>query len=328
MSQDSERRPRRDLLPSRARLEARVRMNRAIRGFFEARGFLEVETPIAVPSPGVELHLQPFETTRSEPGQPPEQLYLHTSPEYAMKRMIRRLGHIFQLARVFRNGERSDTHAPEFTMLEFYRCPGGWRELVDDVYGVIQAVAAAVDGPWRPARLQLRSVSELFVEAGLVDPLEHPDRESLRAGLRVRSAPDDSWEDLFHRAFFEHVEPQLSPEAVTVVHGYPAQLAALSRLDPEDPRRAERFEVYVGRLELGNAYGELVDVEALRGVLLKDIEQRARLGLGRLPLDEAMLADLAGAPPSAGIAIGVDRLLMCCLQISRIQELLVFSPEG
>lgn len=318
----------RDHLPDRAVFLARARMNRAIRAFFEARGFLEVETPIAVPSPGVELHLRPFATTRSEPGRPDELLYLHTSPEYAMKRMLRRLGHIFQLARVFRDGERSATHAPEFTMLEFYRAPGGWRALVEDVFGVIQAVAEAVDGPWRPAGYVQRSVSELFTAAGVADPLDCPELEALRAGLKVRSAPDDTWDDVFHRAFFEHVEPQLDPEAVTVVHGYPAQLAALSRLDPSDPRRAERFEVYVGPLELGNAYGELVDVAALRQVLERDLAARRANGLVVPPLDEAMLRDLDGAPPSAGIAIGLDRLLMRCLGLPTIQQVLAFSPEA
>lgn len=316
----------RDHLPERSVLEARQRMNRAIREFFDARGFLEVETAIAVPSPGVELHLFPFETTLVAPDGQKEALYLHTSPEYAMKRMLRRLGSIYQLARVFRNGECSPTHAPEFTMLEYYRAPGHWRDLVEDLRLLLPTLAEAIGGSWRPEGFDVISVSELFVQNGLVDPLETPDLELFRVGLGLRSAPDDTWVDLFHRAFLERIEPNLPPDRLTVVYGYPAVMRALARLDPDDPRRAERFEVYAGSLELGNAYGELVDVVELEAILQADLDERQAAGRMPLRLDRALLRDLDGAPPSAGIALGVDRYLMRCLGLPRIQDGLVFSP--
>lgn len=321
--------PSRDHVPPRAVLEARKRMLDAVRHHFDAAGFLEVETPIAVPSPGLEPHLAAFETTELGPDGRAAPLYLHTSPEYAMKRMLGRgLGHLYQVARVFRNGERSRTHAPEFTMLEWYRSPGRFAEILDDTEGVIAAVAAAVGGPWRPSRFERVSVSEAFTRAGLVDPLAVPDDvDAFRAGLGVRSAADDTWDDLFFRAFFERVEPTFPEDAVTLLYGYPASMAALARLDPGDPRRAERFEVYVGALELGNAFGELTDPVEQRQRFLADQAIRRALGRPVYPMDEGLLADLGNIGEAAGIALGLDRLLMRCLGLPAVQDVLVFSPR-
>jgi lysyl-tRNA synthetase class 2 len=150
----------RNHVPPLAILRARKRMNDAVRAFFDSRGLLEVETPIAVPSPGLEPHLWAFETEEVGPDAAATKLYLHTSPEYAMKRMLGRgIDSIYQIARVFRNGERSRTHAPEFTMLEWYRSPGALEEIMTDAAELFEAVAEAVDGPWRPSRIERVSVS-------------------------------------------------------------------------------------------------------------------------------------------------------------------------
>src|SRR5688572_13306765 len=163
----------RNRVPARPILEARKRMNDAIRRFFDRRGLLEVETPIAVPSPGLEPHLFAFETEQQHPEGTAEKLYLHTSPEYAMKRMLGRgVGSIYQLARVFRNGERSRTHAGEFTMLEWYRCPGTIEEIMDDTEALIGEAADAIAGPWRPLTVERVSMSQAFLRAGLADPIE------------------------------------------------------------------------------------------------------------------------------------------------------------
>ena len=160
--------PTRDYVPSRAVLEARKRMNDSTRRFFDAEGFLEVETPIAVRSPGLEPHLEAFATDEIGPDRRSETLYLHTSPEYAMKRMLGRgLGDIYQLARVFRNGERSSTHAPEFTMLEWYRGPGRLEDVMRDTEALVSAIASAVG---RASRLYQR-----LREDGLIEPIENPD---------------------------------------------------------------------------------------------------------------------------------------------------------
>lgn len=318
----------RSFVPARSVLLARKAMNDTVRRFFDARGFLEVETPIAVLSPGLEPHLFAFQTKEHGPDGSEQTLYLHTSPEYAMKRLLGRgSGHIYQLARVFRNGERSRTHTPEFTMLEWYRCPGALDEIMDDTEHLIREIAGAIGGKWQPARFERLSVSEAFVRAGLGDPLEHDDVASLRAALRVREHGDDTWEDVFHRALLDRIEPSFDPDGCTLLHGYPARLAALARIDPEDPRRAERFELYAGRLELANAFGELTDPEEQLQRFEADRAERARLGLPLYPIDRGLLEDLGRIGQAAGIALGLDRLLMVCLGLDTIQDVMTFAPR-
>ena len=320
--------PTRDYVPPRPVLEARKRLDDAIRAFFDARGFLEVQTPITVRSPGLEPHLEAFTTTEVGPDRATTDLYLHTSPEYAMKRMLGRgIGSIYQLARVFRNGERSSTHAPEFTMLEWYRQPGRLVDLMDDTEALLTAAAEAVDGPWRPNGFVRVSMAEAFRNAGLANPLEHPSVDGLRAVLGVRYVADDTWNDVFHRAFLERVEPILPHDRVVLLHGYPASMAALARLDSTDPRVAERFEVFVGDLELANAFGELCDPHEQRRRFEADNIERRRLGRPRYPVDEGLLADLPQMGESAGIALGIDRLLMLCLSLPCIQDAIPFSPR-
>ncbi len=320
---------RRDFIPDRETLRARKRMNDAVRGFFDQRGFLEVETPIAVRSPGLEPHLFAFETEEEGPDRAREKLYLHTSPEYAMKRMLGRgSGPIYQIARVFRNGERSRTHSPEFTLLEWYRAPGRLSEIMDDLEALVAEVAKAIGGPWRPLRVERLSVSEAFLRAGLADPLAHEEVSDLARGLAIEPRADDTWDDVFHRAFFERVEKGFDPGCATILFGYPARMAALARIDALDPRRAERFELYVGPLELANAFGELTDpVEQRRRFEAEQVERR-ELGRPVYPIDEGLLRDLPNIGEAAGIALGLDRLLMLCLGKGSIQETLVLPPEA
>lgn len=321
--------PHRDHVPPRSVLAARKRMNDAVRRHFDMRGFLEVETPIAVVCPGLEPHLDAFHTTEVGPDKATFELFLHTSPEYAMKRMLgRRLGSIYQLARVFRNGERSATHAPEFTMLEWYRQPGDIDEVMDDVESLVMTVAEAVDGPWRPSGFARVSMREAFADAGLVDPADFPVVDDLRGALGVRHVADDTWADVFHRAFLEWVEPRIQrrPEVVLLTD-FPAAMAALARLKPSDRRLAERFEVYAGGVELANAFGELTDPVEQRRRFESDQAERRRLGKTVYPVDEGLLADLPHVGPAAGIALGVDRLLMLCLARPCIQDVLPFSPR-
>ena len=304
-------------------------MNDRVRAFFDGRGFLEVETPVAVLSPGLEPHLEAFETLEIGPDREATRLYLHTSPEYAMKRMLARgLGCIYQLARVFRNGERSDTHAPEFTMLEWYRQPGTLDALAQDVEALAAEVAEALDGPWKPIRTERFTVSEVFTRVGLPDPLAHTeDIESFRTALGVRSADGDDWHALFWRAWLEHVEPSFSENTLTMIDGFPASMAALARIDPADASRARRFEVYVGRLELANGFEELADPNEQRERFHRDLSERRAQGRALPPVDEGLLQDLPGIEGSAGIALGLDRLLMKCLNQPRIQDVIAFSPR-
>lgn len=316
-----------DPVPPIEVLRARKVMNDAIRRFFDQRGFLEVDTPIAVPSPGMEPHLVAFETTRTGPGGDRHPLYLHTSPEYAMKRMLARgIAPIYQLARVFRDGELSRTHTPEFTMLEWYRAPGTLDELMDDVEALATAVADDVDGSWRPSKFERVSVSEAFERAGLQDPLPIDDCDGLRRALAVRHVDGDTWDDIYHRAFFESVEPTFASDTVTMLYGYPARMAALARIDPAHPQACLRFEVFVGALELGNAFDELTDPVEQRRRFVEDTEVRCASGRATYPIDEDLLAELDRIGPAAGIALGVDRLLMLCLGAKAINDVIPFAP--
>lgn len=318
----------RDYVPPREILLARKRMNDAIRGHLDSRGFLEVETPIAVRSPGLEPHLFAYATTEIGPDGTSEPLFLHTSPEYAMKRMLGRgVGSIYQLARVFRNGERSRTHIPEFTMLEWYRAGGTLLELMDDTEAVVATVADAVRGCWRPRGAIRISVSEAFLRVGLADPLTIDDVRELSFQLGVPPDPTDTWDDVFFRAFFKKVEPSFEPDLLTILFGYPARMAALARLDPKDPRRAERFELYVGALELANAFGELTDPVEQRRRFVEDQAARRTKGSPVYPIDEGLLADLGNIRAAAGIALGLDRLLMLCLGARDVADVVAFAPR-
>src|SRR5713226_6554264 len=259
-------------------LAARGRITAAVRGFFAARDFVEVETPALQVSPGLEPHLMAFETSLDEPGEGRRPRYLHTSPEFAMKKLlVAGIPRLFQLARVFRNGERGATHHPEFTMLEWYRAHASYYDLMDDCERLLrEALTAAGGTAFRrqgrsadPARSWQRlSVAEAFerwcgidLMATAPDP-ERPSLERLATAARpLEIAPHegDDWEDLFFRIFLARIEPELGVGAPTILHDYPISMAALARPKPEDSRLAERFELYVCGLELANAFGELTD---------------------------------------------------------------------
>ena len=316
-------------VPDVQRFRDRKRFFDGVRKFFDEKGFLEVDTPIMVPSPGMEPHLLAFETTftTSVPSRD-LQLYLHTSPEYAMKRLLAHgAGDIYQIARVFRDEPVSSTHNPEFSMLEFYRCPGNLKTLMEDVREFLFYIADVVNGPWRPRDVEIISVSEAFKRVGLCDPLSGISTEEFRKALPIRTHEDDTWDDLFHRAMFECIEPSFAVECPTILHGYPASMAALSRIDPEDRSRCLRFEVFAGSLELGNAFDELVDPVLQRERFIEENQLRRELGRPSYPIDEDLVEDLGRIADASGIAIGLDRLLMLCLGKERLSEVLTFPPE-
>ena len=310
-------------------LRARKKLFDGVRSFFDGRSFLEVDTPIVVPSPGMEPHLLAFETKYVEASGGAQDLYLHTSPEYAMKRLLGHgSGHIYQIAKVFRDEPVSNTHNPEFSMLEFYRCPGSLEEIMDDVEALLLEIAKLFEGPWKPTAVERLSVSEAFTRAGLVDPFDYPETEAFRASLDIRTHEDDDWEDIFHRAMMERVEPSFSAEVPTILHSYPVSMAALSRVDPKDPRKCLRFEVYAGTLELANAFGELTDPQEQRARFQTDQKIRKKFGRPLYPIDEDFLSDLGQIPEASGIALGLDRLLMLCLGKRNLGEVIPFAPKN
>ena len=311
-------------------LRRRAALAAAVRAFFAARGYLEVETPCAVPAPGEEVHLSAFATELLAPDGERTRLWLHTSPEFAMKKLLAGgAGPIFQLARVWRNGEAGDLHAPEFTMLEWYRPGAGMDALIGETEALLRAVLPPVV-TCRGVRTDLRraerlTVAEAFARYAGADVLATAgDAAALAAAAGVGLRPGEDWEDLFFRLLLEHVEPRLGRDHPTFLTHWPAAQAALARRDPADPRVAERFELFVCGIELANAFVELTDADEQRARFRHDRARRAALyGDAGWPMDEDFLAALThGLPPCAGIALGFDRLAMIATGAARIGEVL------
>ena len=323
-------------------LETRGRVFAAIRAFFAGRGFVEVDTPALQVSPGLEPHLSAFATGLREPGAGVAPRFLHTSPEFAMKKLlVAGVPRLFQLAHCFRNGERARTHHPEFTMLEWYRAGEGYRALMADCEALLGAALAASGRPhftWQgkaadaAAPWTYLSVAEAFERFCGIDLLatapepEAPSLPLLAAAARPLGLvphDGDDWEDLFFRIFLERIEPELGIGAPAILYDYPISMAALARAKPGDPRLAERFELYVCGLELANAFGELTDAAAQRRRFRADQQKRRQRYGDAYPIDEDFLAALAaGMPESAGIALGVDRLVMLASGAETIEDVL------
>jgi len=314
-------------------LDARGRIQKAVRAWFDAEGFSEVETPALQISPGMEPNLNPFQTELKEPDGARRVMGLHTSPEFAMKKLlVAGAGPIFQFARTFRNGERSATHHPEFTMLEWYRPDAGWRQGAEDALALLR-VAIEAARPLAPAAGfegtapgEWISVAESFDHALGFDPIPLQDDAkglgAAAAAAGVAPGPDDRWDDIFFRCLLNRIEPGLGATRPTVLHGYPARMAALARLDPADPRVAERFEVFAGGVELANGFGELTDADEQARRFDADLAAIRAAG-GDRRIDRDFLAALAhGMPPATGVALGFDRLAMMATGASRIDDVL------
>jgi lysyl-tRNA synthetase class 2 len=314
-------------------LRRRARLAAATRAFFAARGFLEVETPYAVTAPGEEVHLQAYRTERRHPDGRAEAQWLHTSPEFAMKRLLAGgSGPIFQLARVWRNGEASALHAPEFTMLEWYAPGLGMDGLVDQTEAYLRAVLPPVvtcrGVTTDLGRFERLTVADAFARYAGADVLATAgDAAALAADAGAALREGETWEDLFFRLLLERVEPQLGRAHPTFLTHWPAAQAALARRDPSDPRVAERFELFVCGIELANAFVELTDAAEQRARFLEDRARRHATGGEDWPLDEDFLAALEfGLPDCAGIALGFDRLAMIAGDARSIGQVLWLPP--
>lgn len=310
-------------------LRRRSLLTAETRAFFAARGYTEVDTAFVVPTPGEEVHLRAFHTEREGPRGELEPLWLHTSPEFAMKKLlVGGAGPIFQLARVWRNGEGSDLHAAEFTMLEWYRPHADMHSLIAETIAYLRAVLpqhVTCRGVTTDlSRSECMSVAEAFaryVGADVLATAEDAPALAAAAGVRLRAG--ETWEDLFFRLLLERVEPRIGRAHPTFLTHWPAAQAALARRDPADPRVAERFELFVCGIELANAFVELTDAAEQRARFVADRARRHAMSGPDWPLDEDFLAALAfGMPPSAGIAVGFDRLAMIASGAERIDQVL------
>ena len=317
-------------------LKARRRITAAIRGFFEAEGFEEVETAALQVSGGNETHLSAFATEMIGADGCRSQLYLHTSPEFACKKLLAAgETRIFTLAHAFRNRERSALHHPEFTMLEWYRAGEPTLRTMEDCAGVLVEAARAAEATdfiWRGrlcdpfAEPEPLSVCDAFARHAGVDlqPLldDRAGLAGVSADLGVRVTADDTWSDLFSKILSEKIESQLGCGRPTLLCDYPVSEAALARALPDDPRFADRFELYVCGVELANGFGELTDAVEQRRRLEAQMKEKARIYDEDYPIDEEFLAALALMPEASGVALGFDRLVMLATGAERIEQVL------
>jgi len=304
-------------------LRARARILEGIRSFFREREFLEVDPPIAQAYPNIDPNIFPVKI--ADATGKATRFYLHTSPELAMKKLLAAgSGDIFFLGKVFRDHEGSPLHSPEFTLLEWYRVGGGADAVMRDVEELVRALARTiageavlrgdgrripVDGPW--PRRELDDAFRELLGVGMTDG------EALREALDrkgMRPGADESWEDLFHRACLDVVEPALVERGACFLTGYPTALGAMARRRPGRPEVSERFEGFVAGVELVNGYEELTDPAEQEARLLVLTGHHRRSTGETLPVDPGILDALRrGLPPCAGAALGIDRLVMLLL---------------
>jgi lysyl-tRNA synthetase class 2 len=324
-------------------LALRARIRSAIGNWFEAQGFTEVETGVLQVSPGNEAHLHAFKTELVGPDLSRSTLYLHTSPELSCKKLLAAGEHkIFTFAPVFRNRERGVLHAPEFTMLEWYRANEPYETVMADAAAILKLAAETADNRFvsfrgvtanprtAPERLTVAQAFGRYAGVDLLASMTDNGNDAARlaavaeaAGITARS--DDTWSDIFSKVLTALVEPKLGNGRATLLTEYPASESALARRAPHDVRLAERFELYCCGVELANGFGELIDADEQRRRLNAEmVKKRERYG-ERYPLDEDFLRALAHMPPASGCALGFDRLIMLATGATRIDQV-IWTP--
>ena len=292
-------------------LQARARLIQSIRHFFIQQDFLEVETPLRIPAPAPEEHIEAI---------PSDNWFLQTSPELCMKRLLA-AGYlrIFQISKCFRAAERGNKHLPEFTMLEWYVAQFDYRQLMEQcqimLITVLKDMGHAQNIVWQNTKINLAAPWERISVA---------DAFSRYAPV---SLPEALNQDKFDEIMVEYVEPRLGIDRPTFIYDYPAKFAALAKIKKSDPGIAERFELYIGGLELANGFSELIDANEQRQRFAEASEARAAKNWARYPVPEKFLQALHTMPTAAGIALGIDRLAMILADTSSIDDVVTFSPE-
>ena len=328
----------------RPALLARNRIQAALRMWLAGQDFIEVDPSALAISPGNEAHLHAFRTDAIGNDGSPRPMYLHTSPEFAMKKLLaageRRI-HAF--AHVWRNRERGPLHSPEFTMLEWYRVGQDYAVLMEDCATFLQLACVTAGSDKLRYKLhecdpslpfERLSVADAFAQHAKIDLLAtiHPNGETDARALaaqmtaqNLRHAPDDTWSDMLSRILSERVEPHLGHGRITMLDRYPTPEAALARTCPDDPRCAERFEVYACGVELSNGFGELTNAAEQRLRFTAEMDEKQRVYGHRYPLDEDFLAALPHMPEASGIAMGFDRVVMLATAAPSIDHV-IWAP--
>lgn len=318
----------------------------AIREFFKIEGFHEVETPLLVQSPGTEPYLEVFETSLITSGQETKKAYLLTSPELSMKKLLATsIGSIFTICKSFRNGEGlSSFHNPEFTILEWYRVNADYSDIMKDCENLFLHILKKLVSnnnhdnileyqekkydlsiPWE--RISVGEAFQKFAGITLDEMLSEKIIEiANNKGYLVDKTT--TWEEAFNQILLNEIEPHLGNNKPTILYDYPASLAALSKKKDTDPRIAERFEFYLGGIELGNAFSELTDANEQKSRMIEDLEYRKQLGKVEYKMDSDFIEALQlGMPKTGGIAVGVDRLIMLFSNVSSIKDTLFFPVD-
>jgi lysyl-tRNA synthetase class 2 len=341
----------------------RAKIIALIRDFFYQEGFLEVETPSLVYLPGMEPYLDPVKVSLDLQQEKNVPAYLVTSPEYAMKKILAGgFAKIFQICKSFRGGEAVDNlHNPEFTILEWYHVRADYKNIADEMERMVVYIAnnlhrdaransklktqnsklnlkienlkidyqgSVIDltPPWE--RLTMREAFEKYAKIDLDRNLDRLSIAKTAKAKGYKVNPDDKYDDIFFKIFLSEIEPYLGKNKPTILMDWPAQMAALSKLKDNDPRYAERFEVYAGGLELGNAFSELIDSKEQKKRLEEERELRKKLGKDVYGIDEEFLEALeSGFPATGGIAVGVDRIVMLFLDTKNIEDVLFFPAK-
>ena len=325
-------------------LLARNRIQAAIRGWLAEEGFTEVDPAALQVSPGNEAHLHAFATEAIGDDGQGRRMYLHTSPEFALKKLLAAgETRIAAFAHVWRNRERGVLHSPEFTMLEWYRAGQDYTVLMQDCLAFLRLAASAsgarelrfrdrsCDPFAAPERLSVAEAFDRFARIDLLStlaPSGETDAEGLRAqaiAAGLRPAADDTWSDILSKVLVDRIEPHLGHHRPTILDRYPVAEAALARPAPDDPRVAERFELYACGVELANGFGELTNPAEQRRRFMLEMDEKQRVYGERYPIDEDFLAALARMPPAAGIAMGFDRLVMLATAAPRI-DAVIWAP--
>ncbi len=316
----------------------RARFMKALRRFFDDQDFIEVETPALQLCPVMDAHIHGFKTDLLNVDLSHNAaLYLHTSPEFDMKKLLTAgMSKIYQICHVFRNAEGSRLHSPEFTLIEWYRAAENYAALMDDCVDCLRYIAENMGikqyshqgktsdpfATWE--RVSVQEAFQQYAQIDLDSVLDDRDAFAMAAdSINVRVVEGDRWDDIFHAVMAAKIESNLGMGVPTILYDYPISMAALSRKKPEDERYAERFELYVCGIEVANAFSELTDAKEQRARYEEEMRIKKVLYGDTYPADESFFAALDhGMPESAGVALGVDRLVMLATGVDDIRDVL------